>query len=217
MRPMRKKIARAGGRPLRTWGSQIQAWSAGRMKSSAKGFVAKMSNDDNAECEQRRGLAGEPLVRADASPGDESLACDEPGCERQRSKEAQGEHRPVARCRRRRVRRSGRSARPGAEGREEVEGEAEEEPEGQPCPQAAGRGQERDPAPPAMGEEVDRHDERGQEQGEEQQFDRPAADDAIAHPDEARRSLPEVEAPVERAEELLRGATERREPAGAQA
>ena len=63
-----------------------------------------------------------------------------------------------------------------------------------------------------MREEIDGADEERDEQGGQQQLDRPAAHDARAGPDEARRALRQLEALVERAEQLLRGAAERREP-----
>ena len=65
-------------------------------------------------------------------------------------------------------------------------------------------------APPAVGEEVDDRDDERNQQRDEQQLDRPAAHDAAAGPDVARRALRQLEALVERADQLLRRAPELR-------
>ncbi len=62
-----------------------------------------------------------------------------------------------------------------------------------------------------MGEEVDRADQERQERSHQDELDRPAADDAGAEVDVARRSLGELEAGVERSDQVLRRAAELRE------
>ena len=80
------------------------------------------------------------------------------------------------------------------------EHEPDEEPEGEAAAQAARRRKQREPSSPAVGEEVDDRDDERDEQAEEQELDRPAAHDAVAGPDVARRPLRELEPLVERAE-----------------
>ena len=63
-----------------------------------------------------------------------------------------------------------------------------------------------------MREEVDDADDERDQQRGEHQLDRPAAHDAVAGPDVARRPLRELEALVERAQQLLGSPAHRREP-----
>ena len=85
---------------------------------------------------------------------------------------------------------------------------ADEEPEGEACPQAPRGRQQRDPPPPAVGEEIDGTDEARHEQRDEQQLDRPAADDRDRPP---RRSS-SFPAPARRPGRATRSAPARRAP-----
>src|SRR5581483_4010047 len=66
-------------------------------------------------------------------------------------------------------------------------------------------------------EQVDDADEERHEQREEEELDRPAAYDAAADPEEARRPPVELEPLVERSHELLGRPAERRQPRAVEA
>ena len=71
---------------------------------------------------------------------------------------------------------------------------------------------QRQPPPPAAGEEVDRADEKRDERDDEDELDRPAADDPAPEVDVPRRSPRELDAAVERREDRLGGPAEADEP-----
>ena len=162
----------------------------------------------DAEREQRGGVARHLLARADPPPREQPVAGHEPG-RSARDEEAEDRHdRPVGRDGARWRRRDSGAARPRAREREELEEAADEEPEAEAAQVAPQRGRERDPAPPATGEEVDGGGEERKERRDQHELDRPAAHDARAKVDVRRGALRQVEPLVERAEELLRRAAE---------
>ena len=69
---------------------------------------------------------------------------------------------------------------------------------------------------PAAGEEVDRSDRERQERSQEHELHRPAADEARSDVDVARRTLRELEAGVERADQVLGRPAELAQPRGAE-
>src|SRR5205085_6250292 len=162
-------------------------------------------------------VAGELLFAEHGPAGQEALAGQEP---RERAAEQEHDHGAEGDLRRGRAlerRRTGGAARPGPEDAEELEENAGEEPERKPAAEAAQRGGERDPPPPAAREEVDGGGEEREQRRDQHELERPAAHDPLAEVDVARRALRELEALVERAQELLRGAADLRESVGVEA
>src|SRR5918911_1416032 len=76
---------------------------------------------------------------------------------------------------------------------------------------APARGRDRQPAPPAAGEEIDRRDHERQQCRDQNELDRPTPKNPGAEIDVARGSLHELRSLVESAEKLLRAATYLRE------
>ena len=164
---------------------------------------------DETEREQRDGLAGEQLLGADRASRHEPLArrraTRAEQRERTRSARAPASCRPPATpgsavARRRRARRrSRRNRRTRARRR---------------ARSRAGCGARRAAGPSGIrrrrqcAKRSTAPTKNGIRSAGEQQLDRPAADDARAGPDVARRPLGQLEALVERAEQLLRGAPE---------
>ena len=183
----------------------------GSRKSSANVFVATTSSATMPSAEQRDGVARELLLRRHLAARHEAPPRDQPAAEDDDEHQRQREHVPVAGCRPIRGSAGARPLRPGAERGKTRENEPDEEPEEEPRAQRPRRAAEPDPLPPAQREEIDARDEERHEQRDQHELDRPAADDAVAEPDVARRALRELEPAVERAERLLGGAAELRE------
>src|SRR5207302_1461015 len=76
----------------------------GQNEEQCKRVCCQYEQRNDAECEQRRGLAREPLVDADAPPWHEAMARDDPAAEHDDAEPEQREHRPVAGSGRGRVR-----------------------------------------------------------------------------------------------------------------
>ena len=197
-----ERTARGGRRRLRL--RQPEPGVEGREQVDERKRVRRDDDErDQAEREQRDRVPRERLLERHRPAWDQALAADEPAGEQQRCRAARP-RRPTA----------GRAPqRPAAAGaarprrttpilRRDEEQQARVAPEEQPAAQAAHRRRERDPPPPAAREQVDRADREGQQRGEQHELDRPAADEARADVDVARRTLLELEAGVERADRL---------------
>ena len=104
--------------------------------------------------------------------------------------------------------------------RPELGGDEEQQagvaPEEKAAAQAAHGRTETNAPPPATGEEIDRADHERQERGQEHELDRPAPHESRSEVDVARRSLRELEAGVERADEVLGRAAELAQARGAE-
>src|SRR4051794_34110035 len=132
----------------------------------------------------------------------EPVARDEPARAEEEGEDDQGAHRPrdAVECRRPRD-----TASPGAGEREDPEDDARPEPEGEPAPVAPKGGGNADPPPAAAREEVDGRREIREQCPDEQELDRPAADDAGAEVDVARRPGCERDPLLHRVDGSLRG------------
>ncbi len=119
--------------------------------------------------------------------------------------------RPIPCDSRRGVRRQRWAGGPRTEPAERSERQPDEEPKGEATPECTDRGAERDPPPATVGEEVDRADEERQEEGDEDELERPPLNDPVSDPDRAARALGELRPLVQRTEDLLRGSPEKSE------
>ena len=160
-------------------------------------------------------MARELLLAIDAAPRKQAVARDEPRRGREPCEDQESHHRPVRAGAVREGWWSERRVRPPADEAEELEEQRNEEPEEHAATEAPERRQEPDAASSEEREEVDRRYEERQQRGDEHDLDRPAAHDPRAEPDVRGRPLRQLEALVERCEELLRGAADLAEPCSA--
>ena len=86
--------------------------------------------------------------------------------------------------------------------------ETDPQPEREARPVAPERRRERDPAPPAAGEEVDCGEQERQERDDQDELHRPSLDDARVEVEVGRRVPRERDSLVERAEQRLRSSTD---------
>ena len=189
-------------RPFRICGSQIHACREGRTKMTANGFSATMRNESTASASsaatwpdssssRRRPSRHEPIAREEPAERQEAAVHDQPDTGHSRS------------GRQLRRKRPSRPVAPRSEEREELEQQHGEEPEQQPAAVAPQRRRERNVSPAAVREQVDDTASDGQHGGDEHELDRPAADDAPAEVDVARRPFRELDVLVERPEQRL--------------
>src|SRR4051794_35371678 len=160
---------------------------------------------DDRQCEQRDRLTRDDLLLRRRAARHEPVARGDPADGADDEEARQREHGPVARDRRRRVRRPRRAAAERVQHPKTRENETDERPEEKPAAQRPQRGAEPQPVTAGEREEIDCGDDERQQQGDQHELERPAADRAIADPDRTRRSRRCLEALVERAEQLLRG------------
>ena len=160
----RGRATRAGARPFRTGRQPEPGVESGQQEDQRERVRCQNEQRDEAESEQRDGLAGEDLLGRDPPPRHEPLPADEPPEQRERSEQEQREDRPVPGGLRGGIDGPPGRARPGAERVERVEREPGEEPDAETAAERADGGPERDSAAAAVREEVDGADEERDEQ-----------------------------------------------------
>ena len=186
-RPEREQ--RRGGRAAgRSGAAAARARRAARAATnrSAKAFVAATIDREHEQRHERDGVARELLLGGHRPPRREALARERPAEPRATTTEcrASAQHRPVAGDRRSGV----RAAAAGPAGhapsrRKHVKTMPGEEPEAEAgCAAPVAAGAQRDVLAPAERVEVDDRDEQRDEQGDQDELDRPAADDRARRP-----------------------------------
>jgi hypothetical protein len=178
----------------------------GEQEQQREGVRRHDQEREGAESEERGGVAGELVLGADAAAWQQALARDEPAGESEEREHDQRACRPVGGGVASRRHRARRAVGPGAEEPEQLEQDDHPGPEGKPAAEGSQCRRQRNAPPPAAGEQVDGGGEEGQQAGDQHQLDRPAADQARAEVQVARRPLRELEPFVERAEQILRRA-----------
>ena len=169
----------------------------------ANGFVATVSSATTAKARSAAVWPARLLLGADRAPGQEPLASDEPAGEGERTEDSEGQQGYVAGEARIGRRRSGGSVAPDSEQRECAEDDAGPEPEREPTAVAAKGWSEWDPPSPTAREEVDRSEQEGQQGRDQDELDRPAANDPGPEPDVGGGGPGQGDAFVERAEDAL--------------
>src|SRR6185369_17934170 len=157
----------------------------------------------DAECQQRGRVARELVVDPHRPSWNKSVAGDHPAGGGECGETQQPEQGPVLRGPTLRCERKCLAAGPDAEQGEELEDGPEPEPKDESASVAAEGGRNRQPAPPAACEEIDRRDQEREQRRNQDELDRPTADHPRAKVDVARGSLHELCALVESAQELL--------------
>ena len=184
---------------------------------TAYGFIATMRSESTASASSAATWPRELLAVAQRPSRDEPIAPEEPAERQEAAVHDQRDDRPLRSGRQLRRKRPSRARCPRSEEREELEEQHGEEPEQQPRAVAPQRRSERNVSPAQVREQVDDHRQRGKHGGDEDQYDRPAADDAPAEVDVARRPFRELDVVVERLERRLAPAPDSGQPCAVQA
>ncbi len=152
---------------------------------------------EDGQCEQGAHLACEHLGVGDGPPREQAVASDEPANGEEGSVDGQADGRPLRPRRELRRERPVGTRLPDSQKGKEHEEERGIEPEREPAAIAAKSGRKRYVASPKPGEEIDDHRQAGQHGGEEDEDDRPAADDSLAEVDVARGPFHELDRVVQ--------------------
>ena len=156
---------------------------------------------DHPEREQRAAVPREAFLRTDRPPRQEPGAGDDPAGPGEQDEGDERRSRPgdvvQRRC-------ASVAAPPEVERSEDEEEPADPGPEAESAAVAAKRGRDVDPPPAAAGEEVDRGSEKRQQHGDENDLDRPAADEPLSEEDVARGPLRKRHTLLHRIQRVLR-------------
>ena len=156
-----------------------------------------------AERQQRGRVAGELVLDTDLSPRYEPLARHEPARECEQPEHEQQPCGPVRCCVASRGDRPRGAVGPRAEQAEDLEEDNDPHPEAEPTPQCAQRRRQGDTSPAAAREQIDGRCEEREQACHEHELDRPPADHPRAEIEVAGGASRELEALVERAEQIL--------------
>ena len=165
-----------------------------------------------AEAQQCSRVPGECFLDVDIAPWQETVARDEPPGHGEHDEKERAGDRPVTRGMTRRSERAIGSSGPEPDQCEELEDPCDPHPETEATPVAPEGWGDVDAPAPTAGEQVDRGRQKREQHRDQDELDRPAANHARTNVDVARGALGELEALVERPEEVLCRAADLAEP-----